>query len=83
MEIFISLVLWFLLFTLKGFSTLKILGVILLLFILVFFSFPLSAYFESTEREIVSVFPNSGIRARLVRGELLSCVIQDGGNCYS
>lgn len=68
MEIFTGLVPWFLPFTLKGFSTLKIPGVISLLSILVFFPFPLSAYFESTEREIVLVFPNSGIRARLVRG---------------
>ena len=43
----------------------------------------LSAYFESTEREIVSVFPNSGIKAHLAQGELLSRVIQDGGSCHS
>ena len=82
MEIFTGLVLWFLPSTLKGFSMLKILGVILLFSILVF-SFSLSAYFESTEREIVLVFPNSGIRAHLVRGELLSCVIQVGRSCHS
>ena len=56
MKIFIGLVPWFLAFTLKGFSTLKILDVIFLLSILVF-PFPLNAYFESTEREIVLVFP--------------------------
>ena len=61
---------------------LKILSVILLLSTLIF-SFMLSAYFESTKREIVLVFSNSGIRARLVQGELLSYVIQDGESCHS